>query len=839
MNARPLSVLLAVVLWTGAFPLPAEADAEESSLRAVEELPPRFREWLERVEILITEEEKAYFLTLDEDFRRSSFVAAFWRERDPFPDTPAFNELKVHWDERSAEARSRWGTLEDERSRFFMLHGEPLSRCLHRTREYEIWTYYEGSKDAKMIDPSLLFPVLFYARTRSSPYERWHVGKLFTPVVRRTPAKVPMYEMCGGSRQPGTFQSGVRGEGEPRTDESLEIPKPSKEWVAAFAADTTDVEADAMRLPADLVLDYPGRHQQRTVVQGIVSFAPEEVVAMSSESGELYHQFLLIGEVVRGDQLFESFRYRFELPSSSSSERLALVFQRYLRPGDFRLLLKVEDLFGRRFARMDRRIEVPHMAEEAPPEVPRPRLADSVLFRFLDEANQATARGERALRLLPPPGVVHTGLVRFQALAVGEYDRVEFSIDDQTILAKHRPPYSVELDLGEIPEAHRLRVDGFDAEGLRLATDEILVNPGGQRFRVHLSEPRSDRTYRQSLRAAVQVAVPDGDELERIELFLNEMRVATLYQPPYVQPIQLPDASTAYLRAVAYLTDGNSTEDIVFVNAPGEVDEVSVHFVELFATVYDRKGQPVRGLEASHFKVLEDGEPQEARRFEWVENLPLHVALMIDTSASMEESLETVSEAALAFVEDVVKPRDRVTLIPFNHLPHVAARFTSDTEVLARELEALRANGSTSIYDSLIFALYYFNGVKGQKALLLLSDGEDESSRFDFDAAMELARRAGVTVYTIGLTEAVENRDARRVLRQLADETGGRAFFVTELTELESIYASIQEELRSQYLFAYQSTSSKDSSEFRRIEVEVRLPEGKKAEVRTMSGYYP
>lgn len=835
MNARSLLFLGVFLLWTGGLPLAAK----EPSAPSVEELPTRFREWLDQVEMLITEEEKAYFLTLKEDFRRSAFIAAFWKERDPYPDTPAFNELKVHWDERSKEALSRWGTLQDDRARFFLLHGEPIRRCFHRTLMYEIWTYYEGPEDDTIIDPSLLFRVLFFARTKSSPYERWLFGKFFTAASRGRIAQVPIQEWCGGSLQPGGFPGGVRDEDEPRTAQSLEIPKPSKEWVAAFAAGTTDVDPAARTFSVDLDLEYPGRHQQRTVVQGIVSFAPGDVVAMSGDAGDLHHQFLLLGELVRGGELFESFRYRFELPSSSSSEPLALVFQRYLRPGEFRLLVKVEDLFGRRFAHLDRRIEVPNLVDEAPPEVPRPRLADSVLFRFLDEANEATARGERTLRLLPPPGVVHTGLVRFQALAVGEYDRVDFSIDDQVILSKRRPPYSVELDLGEIPEAHRLRVDGFDAQGQRLATDEILVNPGGQRFRVHLSEPRAEATYRQSLRAVVQVAVPDGDELDRVELYLDELPVATLFQEPYVQPIRLPDSATHYLRAVGYLTDGNSTEDIVFVNAPGEVDEVSIHFVELYATAYDPKGQPVRGLDVSRFRVTEDGEPQEARRFEWVENLPLHVALMIDISASMEESLETVGKAALEFVEDVVKPRDRVTLIPFNHLPHVAARFTSDTEVLARELEALRANGSTSIYDSLIFALYYFNGVKGQKALLLLSDGEDESSRFDFDAAMELARRAGVTVYTIGLAEAVENRDARRVLRQLADETGGRAFFVDDLAELPSIYASIQEELRSQYLFAYQSTSSKDPSEFRRIEVEVRLPDGKKAEVRTMSGYYP
>ena len=122
--------------------------------------------------------------------------------------------------------------------------------------------------------------------------------------------------------------------------------------------------------------------------------------------------------------------------------------------------------------------------------------------------------------------------------------------------------------------------------------------------------------------------------------------------------------------------------------------------------------------------------------------------------------------------------------------------------------------------------------------MLLLSDGEDESSGFDLDDALEFARRAGVQIYAIGLKKAVTERAARRVLRQFSEETGGRAFFVDELEQLPGIYREIQGELRSQYLFAYQSSSDRDESEFRIIEVEVEV-DGKKAEVRTMRGYYP
>ncbi len=187
-------------------------------------------------------------------------------------------------------------------------------------------------------------------------------------------------------------------------------------------------------------------------------------------------------------------------------------------------------------------------------------------------------------------------------------------------------------------------------------------------------------------------------------------------------------------------------------------------------------------------------------------------------------------------MEAAVEPKDRVVLIPFNHRPALDVRFTNRTEEIARALAALRAEGGTALYDSLVFALHYFDGIKGQRALLLLSDGEDESSRFDLEGALEMARRAGVTVYVIGLAEVARERAARKVLRQIADETGGRSFFVEDPAELPAVYDAILEELRSQYLIAYQSTSDKEPSLFRRIEVEVAE---RGAEVRTMSGYYP
>jgi len=459
------------------------------------------------------------------------------------------------------------------------------------------------------------------------------------------------------------------------------------------------------------------------------------------------------------------------------------------------------------------------------------------LFRRLDEARLAAERGQTTIRILPPPErEIMVGALRVNTVSAGEFDKVAFFLDGKTLLTKRRPPFSVELNLGEIAASHRLRVEAYDGEGTEIASDEMVINQGGQRFRLRLIEPREDRHYEKSLSAVVQVEVPDGQELDRVELFLDEQRVATLYQSPFLQPVFLEREGLAYLRAVGYLVDGSSTEDVVFVNAPEYFENLDVQFVELYATVSGSGGRAILDLGREDFQVWEDDEPQEIRRFEYVRDLPIHAALLLDTSASMEESLPQVTEAARSFLEETVEPRDRVTLMSFDARPRVEVKFTNEFSALSGALSKLRSRGGTAIYDSLVFALHYFDGVKGPKALLLLSDGKDDASHFDLEGALAVAHRTGVTVYVVGLRELARDKAARKLLRRIARETGGQSFFVEDVSELPAVYQAIQEDLRSQYFIAYQSTSDKDPDELRLIRLEV---ERRGAEVRTVSGYYP
>lgn len=818
--------LTAILCGVPAVLLPDAATATVLDEKALAGLPAEHRDWLKMVDLLLTREERDYFLSMTEEFRRRSFIEAFWDERDSFPDTHT-HELRRDWEKAAEYARLHFEDLMDARSRVHLLKGEPLFRCRKRFREREDWYYPIGQRT--------LFVLTMTRNLPGRPYELWTPNMPLRPTLRQRAIPLTLVETCDFRPELMRWEISRLCCGEVTYETSIQDfleppPPPSKEWVSTFKSFTTDLPEVVDTFDIDVETDFLGKHQNRTVMQGIIAVPAQLAMDVGSEEQAADHHFLLTGEIVRDDELFEAFRYRYEL---SAKDTVPIVFQRYLRPGPATLLLKVEDLSNHHMARAALELDVPKV--DFPAAVPQ--LGDSPMVKLLAEANRATADGERLIRLIPPPGVIHTGLIRFNTFSAGEFSKVQFFLNDQLVMTKLRPPFSLELDVGTTPAIHRLRVSALDEQGIVVADDEILINPGSQRFRTRLIEPRAGESYQQSVRAVAEVLVPEGDSIDRLELFLNEDRVATLYQPPFSQPIILPQVGmTAYVRAVTYLADGSSSEDLVFINAPDFSDAMDIHLVELYASVFDESEQPIFGLGENDFIVFEDERRQEIQRFEWIENLPIHAGLLIDTSASMEDSLDQVTDAARTFLYHTVQPEDRFAILTFSNWPNVVKRFTHQVEDLSRALDGLKAEGGTALYDSLVFALHYFQGIHGRKALLLLSDGEDETSLFDFEGAHEFAHRADVVIYAIGLKEASRRRSSRKVLRQLAAETGGRSFFIDDLEQLPGIYAMIQQELRSQYLIAYQSDSTKNRLDFRRVTVRV---EGKGREVRTISGYYP
>jgi len=832
------------------------------------DLPPRYQKWLEDVALLIGPKEKAVFLGLARDYQRDAFIRRFWQVRDPFPQTPQ-NELQERWEKRVEIARARFGGLGDDRARMLLFNGEPAEvfpvRC-EVLMPLEIWTF----SNTERIRGD--FTLVFIAHG-ASHYQLWYPTDGLSPLLSaglRVPVDDPVRgfqaiaELCTRGEDVASRLAEAIDWRRVETSQKL-VPKPGEEWLATFSSFSTDVPAGATTFPAQVDLSFPGRTGSRTVVQALVSvprdaIKPERIEGSPTAS----YVFTVDGEVLHKDELFEHFRYRFAMPESEvTAAKIPLVFQRFLRPGSYSLVLKVEDTAGQHYFREERELEVPvvtaaAVAENAPvaaapaaPAAGNPAPAASTPATpaaALAEANATLATAaspgaeDQSIRILPPPPGLITGKARVEAIAAGSgIAKVSFELDGKPVLTKSHPPYSVELNLGVQPRLHTLRALALDGTGKRLAEDQVELNSGPHRFAIRLVEPQAGKTYNASLSAQAQVDVPEGEKLDRVELFLNDNRVATLYQPPFTQPILLPQRKdVAWVRAVAYLVDGNSTESTVLVNAPGATGHVDVQLVELYTSVVDGRGHPVEGLKKEDFKVVEDGAPQQVRRFELVKDVPIYAGILLDTSASMSEAskLDEAVKGALRFFQKVITPKDRASVITFSDQPNLAVRFTNDESVLAGGLAGLKADGNTTLYDSIIYSLYYFGGIKGKRAIILLSDGKDEGSHYSFNDALEYARRSGVALYTVGIDLSSQETDVRLKLSRLADETGGRTFSIQRASELERIYDTIQSELRSQYLLAYQSNKEKEPGpeKFRTVEVKMSRPG---LEAKTLRGYYP
>ena len=271
-----------------------------------------------------------------------------------------------------------------------------------------------------------------------------------------------------------------------------------------------------------------------------------------------------------------------------------------------------------------------------------------------------------------------------------------------------------------------------------------------------------------------------------------------------------------------------------------------IDVVSLNVTVADGSGRFVTNLDGDAFSVFEDGIKQQVTFFNH-SNLPIALSVLLDTSASMEDKLQTAQDAAVGFVKKL-RPQDFGQVIDFDSRVLIAQPFTSSVPDLEQAIRKTSAGGSTSLHNAIYISLKELKKIQARsaddvrrQAIVVLSDGEDTSSLVGFDEVLELAKRSETAIYAIGLrgrtTDHVRGsfNEADFVLRQLSQETGGRVFFARTATELTGIYEQISEELSSQYMLGYQSRNPKRDGNWRRIVVRVSEPG---ATARTKQGYY-
>jgi Ca-activated chloride channel homolog len=277
-------------------------------------------------------------------------------------------------------------------------------------------------------------------------------------------------------------------------------------------------------------------------------------------------------------------------------------------------------------------------------------------------------------------------------------------------------------------------------------------------------------------------------------------------------------------------------DSILTIRVP--TNEVNVVF-----TVTDKHGKRITDLKQGDFRVVDDNKPpEEIRSFHAEANLPLQVGLLIDASNSVRDRFKFEQESAIEFLNQTVRPRyDHAFVVGFDATPEVTQDFTDDTEKLAHGVHELRPGGGTALYDAVYFAcrdklLKAPKGTPVRRAIILLSDGDDNLSHVTREEAIEMAQRAEAIIYTISTNVSGTKGAGDKVLERIADATGGRAFFPFQIRDVVNAFAEIQEELRSQYAVSYKPADFKPDGHYRTIEIVAN--DRKNFRVRARRGYY-
>ena len=817
----------------------------------IKNLAEKYRQFLEDVDPIIMPTELDTFLLLDTDAQRDVWIDEFWHRRDVAQGITHHTYRDLYY-ERLEYAKEHFKNVSNDRSRIYLIQGEPAEilniDCSRLLVPIQIWKY--------VYVPGLGHDVrfLFYQRRYANDWLLWQPMRSnnedLADLVAADSIGIAGAEGAAGQ----IFLAGQGGFSEvemtcPNSDElmkaiyqsqlnKLDMPKVfqppqiNEEDVHKTLRSVVIANPNAPKLAADWSVQFPAKSGSRTDAQMTI-LIPRAQLTLKDVNGTRLYSIDVTGEVMKDDKLFESYRYRFDYPGDVKDEKIAAVVDRLLRPSDYKSRIRVTDINSGAEIILEKPLAVPEIFD-TPQQRAQKEAAGAAISQIKDDIESSQTR----LRIVPLPDDLVSGVQRIDTIAYGDDVKgVEFFLDGRKVMIKRQPPYQLDLDFGSVPQLHRVRAIALDANGKELTGDELLVNSGNDPFRVHIVSPRVALRIHGPTRVEMSVRVPEGKKLDDLELYLNDVRMATLYGPPYVQTVNVPQTEgVGYLRAVAKLKDDQiaPVEDVVMINTPQFMEEVNVHLVELPTTVI-ANGHPVTTLGESSFRVFDEGKPVKVSKFEYVKNLPLNIGMAIDTSASMQPRMAEAQRAGAQFLTNVMRKGDRAFLVSFDTEPQLIQKWSPALSDLNAALAKLRAEESTALYDAIVYSLYNFLGTKGQKALVVITDGMDTSSKFSFDQALEYARRAAVPIYGIGIGIRQTEVDVRYKFGKFCQETGGNVYYIENASDLGRIYRDIENELRSQYVLGfYPPDGARPGSKWHAVSVQVS--EGK---AKTIRGYYP
>lgn len=281
----------------------------------------------------------------------------------------------------------------------------------------------------------------------------------------------------------------------------------------------------------------------------------------------------------------------------------------------------------------------------------------------------------------------------------------------------------------------------------------------------------------------------------------------------------------------------------------GEIPTIRVQsrLVNIAVNVMDKNGAPVGGLSRDDFDILEDGKPQKIAFFEKESSTPLSIVLAIDASKSVLRDEQLEKNAAKHFVNALLRDQDELDLMDFSDSVHEIVSFTNEKKRIDRGLNELQLGDETALYDAIYLAsdrlLQTRNDAGRRRVVVVITDGEDTAKRSRYGQALEQAQRAGAMIYSIIIVpvweDAGRNTGGEHALIQMANDTGGKYFYVEDKRDLEPAFARVSDDLRTQYVLSYYAPQRKGDGAFRSVRVAMKDPAlQNQYQLRHRTGYY-
>lgn len=393
----------------------------------------------------------------------------------------------------------------------------------------------------------------------------------------------------------------------------------------------------------------------------------------------------------------------------------------------------------------------------------------------------------------------------------------------------------------------RNRIKSIYSFGLVLLLTGLLpalmtLSLAAQTPEVKFISPEADRIWVGSTRIALEFKDIEPTVLKSVEVYLDGNLIKELKDPPYAFKYDFgTEPKNRTLEVLVHTLDNRKLRNTLHSYYADDTQTVNVMQVVVPVAVTDKKGNYIPGLLKEDFTILEDNVPQEISYFSSSGQSNFHLVLLIDISSSMREKIADVKEIAKMFLRQLLQKKDQAIIVFFNHEVFEDTDFTNDVDELDNSLSLAFPFGATALYDAIAYGVKLVKNIIGQNIIVILSDGEDNSSAIDPYTLMKIVERSNSLIYAIG-KQTKEYNQYQDLLQKIASSSGGMPFFFENVSDIQKLFQKIRSDIQAKYVLQFAPKNNKQQNRFRKITVKLTPAAekkiGSKYSVRTMKGYY-